>query len=126
MRDGAAVAVRDWAREIFADVSAIAEVIDRGEGGDSYVQAVSAQLEPSARILDELRTANTGFYHFAMDRALGHKEYFSELAPLSDARLGLYVDEASSSIRRQEEIEASDEISFDEYLQQYFSEQGCC
>ncbi len=134
IRDGAAVAVHDWAREIFADVSAIAEVIDRGEGGDSYVQAVSAQLElvenpeatPSARILDELRTANTGFYHFAMDRALGHKEYFSELAPLSDARLGLYVDEASSSIRRQEEIEASDEISFDEYLQQYFSEQGCC
>lgn len=134
LRDGNAVVLRDWAHEIFEDVSAIAELIDRGEGGDSYAQAVSAQRElvenpeatPSARILDELRRNDTGFYHFAMDRALGHKEYFSELAALSAERQRLYVDEATSSIQRQQEIEASDEIGFDEYLEQYFSEQGCC
>jgi glutamate--cysteine ligase len=134
MRDGKAVVLQDWAREIVDDVAAIAHLIDRGEGGESYVQAVEAQKQlvenpeatPSARILDELRQADTGFYHFAMDRALGHKEYFSELAELGKERLALYEDEASSSIQRQREIEAGDEIGFDEYLEQYFSEQGCC
>ncbi len=134
MRAGKAVILQDWAREIFADVSAIAQLIDRGEGGESYAHAVNAQLElienpeatPSARILDELRQADTGFYHFAMDCALSHKEYFGELVALSEERLAFYEDEATSSIQRQREIEASDEIGFDEYLTQYFSDQGCC
>jgi len=134
MRDGIAVVLQDWAREIVTDVEAIAHLIDRGEGGESYVQAVVAQKQlvenpdatPSARILEELRQADTGFYHFAMDRALGHKEYFSELVALSKERLALYENEATSSIQRQREIEAGDEIGFDEYLEQYFSEQGCC
>ena len=61
-----------------------------------------------------------------MKCALGHKEYFSELEELSSNRLELYAKEATESIERQRKIEASDEISFDDYLQQYFSEQGCC
>ncbi len=133
-RDGKDVALKDWAREIFEDVRAIAEVIDRGEGGDSYVQAVDSQSKliddadatPSARILEELRQDGTGFYHFAMKCALGHKEYFADLAKMSADRLQLYQNEAVESMERQREIEAADVIDFDEYLQQYFSEQGCC
>jgi len=133
-RDGKEVLLRDWAREIFEDVRAIAEIIDRGEGGDAYVQAVDAQsalvddpdATPSARILDELRQGDTGFFHFAMQCALGHKSYFAEIEGLSEERLQIYTSEATESVERQREIEASDEISFDEYLEQYFSEQGCC
>ena len=132
-RDGKDVLLRDWAKEIVEDVRAIAEIIDRGEGGDAYVQAVDAQsllvddpdATPSARILDELRLDGTGFFHFAMKCALGHKEYFSELESLSGDRLALYENEAAESLQRQRQIEASDKISFDEYLEQYFSEQGC-
>ena len=126
--------LRDWAREIVEDVRAIAEIIDRGEGGDAYVQAVDAQsflvdnpdATPSARILEELRQDGTGFFHFAMKCALGHKEYFSQLEDLSGNRLALYENEAAESLQRQHNIEASDSIGFDEYLKQYFSEQGCC
>jgi glutamate--cysteine ligase len=133
-RDGKEVALGDWAREIVEDVRSIAEIIDRGEGGSAYVEAVESQAKliedadatPSARILEELRQDGTGFFHFAMKCALGHKEYFADLAALTDDQLHLYEDEASESIRRQQEIEASDEVSFDEYLLQYFSEQGCC
>lgn len=133
-RDGKEVLLRDWAREIVEDVRAIAEIIDRGEGGDAYVQAVDAQsllvddadATPSARILEELRQDGTGFFHFAMKCALGHKEYFSQLEKLSGDRLALYENEATESLERQRQIEASDDISFDEYLKQYFSEQGCC
>ncbi len=133
-RDGKEVGLTKWAREIVEDVQLIAEQIDVGEGGDSYADAVRSQaqliedpeLTPSARVLQELRQSETGFYHFAMERALGHKDYFLDLEPLSDDRLAIYEEEAADSIERQNNIEAADEMSFDEYLEQYFSEDGCC
>jgi glutamate--cysteine ligase len=72
-----------------------------------------------------MRDNGTGFYHFAMDRAVGHKDYFAALEPLAGERLAVYVDEAAASLKRQAEIEASDTMSFDDYLEKYFSEQGC-
>lgn len=134
IRAGKEVAIRDWAREIVEDVRSIAEVIDRGEGGDAYVQAVDAQSAliddaeqtPSARVIEEMRRDGTGFYHFAMKCALGHKDYFSDLIEPNAERLQMYENEALESLERQRKIEASDEVGFDEYLQKYFSEQGCC
>jgi len=123
----------EWATEIMRDVRAIAEIVDRGEGGDDYVQAVDAQSElllnpeatPSARILEELRQSKMAFYHFAMAAARGHKEYFAEIEPLDDDRLNVYEDEARQSIERQREIEKSDDISFEEYLAHYYLQDGC-
>ena len=60
-----------------------------------------------------------------MASALGHKEYFSEIEPLDGDRLRVYEDEARDSLERQLEIEKSDEISFEEYLANYYSQDGC-
>lgn len=133
LKQGREVLLRDWARDVMADVHAIAEVIDRGEGGDAYVQAVKAQsalvedadLTPSARVIQDMRENDTGFYHFAMERARGHKSYFQSLASLDDERLRIYETEAADSIAKQKQIEDADQISFDEYLKKYYSEQGC-
>ena len=132
-RDGEAVTLYDWASEILDDVAAIAAIIDRGEGGDDYSNAVRQQAAlvaepeatPSARVLQELSDAGTGFFRLAMDAAIGHKEYFASLEPLDSGRLKHYTDEALASLERQREVEASDAIDFDTYLKQYFSTQGC-
>jgi len=123
----------EWAGEIIRDVRAIAEIIDSGEGSSDYVQAVDANTEllanpdatPSARILDELRQSKSAFYHFAMASAHGHKEYFAEIAPLEGERLAVYADEARESLQRQQGIEESDAISFEQYLANYYSQDGC-
>ena len=133
LRDGTEIPLRDWANEIFEDVRSIAELLDNGDEGNSYTAAVDALAllveqpdeTPSARVLQDMRDKGTGFYHFAMDRAAGHKDYFAALAPLDGDRVAHYVDEASASIQRQAEIEASDTMSFDDYLKKYYSEQGC-
>jgi glutamate--cysteine ligase len=125
--------VNEWATEVIRGVRAVAEIIDRGEGGNDYVQAVDAQSElvanpdatPSARILEELRQNKTAFYHFAMAAAHGHKEYFSAIEPLTGDRLRVYEDEAQDSVERQKDIEKSDDISFEEYLANYYSQDGC-
>ena len=121
--------LREWATEICEGALAVAEQIDRGGQGGDYQAAVSAQLEavadtdatPSARILTDLRDQNLGFYHYAMQRARDHREYFASLAPLSPERQSMFEDEARRSLERQAEIEAADSIGFDEYLAAYYA-----
>ena len=81
---------------------------------------------PSARILEEMRQEGLGFFNLAMNAALTHREYFTDLVDIEERRLRMYADEAARSIRQQAKIEESDQFSFDEYLERYFSEQGCC
>ena len=53
--------------------------------------------------------------------ARGHRDYFAAIAPLSAECLARFELAASESIARQQEVEASDTISLDEYLATYFS-----
>lgn len=127
-RDGSEVRFATWAGEILDKVLAIAGLIDRGEGGDSYTQAVhlmqsmidEPDLTPSARVLRELREADCGFFDFAFSVANDHRDYFASIAPLSNERNSEFAREVADSIRRQSEIEASDTIGLDEYLAGYF------
>jgi glutamate--cysteine ligase len=127
-RDGVELTLADWGHEILDKVTGIAELIDQSEGGDSYRQAINLMrdlvdepaLTPSARLLDELREADCSFFEFAMSVAESHKGYFAAIAPLSADRHKKFEDEVSRSIACQREIEQSDSISFDEYLEKYF------
>jgi len=126
-RDGAELTVANWAHEIVDKVSGIAGLIDQSEGGNSYREAIHLMrdlidepaLTPSARLLDELRDADCSFFEFAMSVARSHKDYFAAIAPLSGDQQKKFEDEVSRSIQCQREIEQSDEISFDEYLEKY-------
>ncbi len=128
-RDGEAISLRDWASEIIESVHAVAEVIDRAEKSDSYVAAVGAMRElvdnpdatPSARMLDELRSANCSFFDFALSVAEGHRDYFSSITPLKSETRDRFEREAKESLARQSAIEEADEISFEEYLENYYA-----
>jgi len=127
-RNGKEVTLRSWAGEIIDKVLAIAEHIDQGDGGDSYVQATrlmqsvveEPDATPSARILTELRDSNCSFFEFAMSVARSHRDYFGSITPLSTERTVEFEREAANSLQRQVDIEASDNISLDEYLAAYF------
>ncbi len=128
-RDGEAIGLSDWASEIMEAVHAVAEVIDRAERSDSHVAAVGAMRElvenpeatPSARMLDELRTANCSFFDFALSIAEGHRDYFRSITPLKAETRERFEREAKESLARQQAIEEADSISFDEYLENYYA-----
>ena len=132
-RDDGKISLRDWASDIVSDVAEIARLIDAGDGSDVYSQAVSAQAElvedadktPAARVIESMAERNSSFFEFALNAARGHKDYFREIEPLSEDRLVMYEEEARQSLERQAQIEQSDRIGFDEYLANYYSEQGC-
>ena len=125
-RDGGEVALQTWAREILDKVLAVAEAMERD--GDNYSAAIRHQYAfvddsaatLSARIVTELEESGSSFFEFALKTARCHRDYFASIAPLGDAREAILADEAIRSLRRQAEIEASDTLSLDDYLQRYF------
>lgn len=129
MRGGEAVSLTVWATEILENVKIVAKLIDREDGRDDYVQAVQAQIQlvsdpestPSARMLRELRDNDMSFFEFALASAIGHRQYFRDLLPLPEHRQEEFAREVTESFVRQREIEASDDISLDEYLARWFA-----
>ncbi|MCG8369714.1 MAG: glutamate--cysteine ligase [Proteobacteria bacterium] len=128
-RNGEPVTLRDWASEILNKVLAVARAIDRHGGDDSYAAAVGHQQlavdepgsTPSARIVAELRDTDSSFFEFALETARRHRDYFGSIAPLRETQERLLTEEAAASVERQRTVEASDDISLDDYLQRYFS-----
>lgn len=129
IRRGKPVLLREWAREILDGVRYVAGFIDSDGGTSDYVNAVDAQAElvrdaeatPSARVLRELENTGTGFYEFAYNMAVGHKNYFQQLEPLAPERQALLDNAAEASLQRQKDIELADSITFDEYLAKYYA-----
>jgi glutamate--cysteine ligase len=76
---------------------------------------------PSAQLLHELKNGGSSFFDYAISVARGHRDYFAAINPMSTERHEEFSQEARGSLERQIDIEASDEISFDEYLENYFA-----
>ena len=129
IRDGKMVSLRGWANEIIDGVLAVATKIDGHDDNDSYAEAVRLMQKliddpdatPSARIIHELQDANTGFFDYALAMAQSHRDYFASITQPNDDARETFRLEAEESLRRQREIEASDAISLDEYLAEYFN-----
>ena len=128
-RNGQSVSVRDWAMEILDGVLGVAAELDRHDDNDSYTDAVRVMRSlvdepattPSARIIAELQDTNTGFFDFALEMARSHRDYFAAIAQPDAVSSKRFHQEAVDSLQRQKEIEATDTIGLDEYLQQYFA-----
>lgn len=129
LRDSKAVPLADWAMQIVERTRAVAERIDAEVTGNSYVAAVDEMRElvanpeatPSALVIEELRRQDCGYFELAMQMAKHHRDYFASIAALSSERRAAMTAEVTESLARQKAIEAADSISFDEYLQNYFS-----
>ncbi len=130
LRRGASdVPILDWAREIVDAVAEIADVLDATTRIRRYAAAVESrraalddpQRLPSARVLDELHARSEAFFEFAMRKSREHRA--SLLAtPLPAGRQAALEAQAAASLRAQREIEATDRLSFAEYLECYFAQ----
>lgn len=122
--------LRDWAMAIVDDVEAIAALIDAAEGSRDYAAAVQEMREriehpettPSARLLDELRSAGAGYSAFVLEVANSHRDYFRALRPMPAKRQLAFDREARDSLQRQRMIEAADSADFDAYLAAWFAD----
>jgi len=120
--------LKDWATELCDGMRPICEQLDANDPRQPYQQALIASMEavhdpdctPSARVLTQMQQHNEPFFHFAKRTSEAHKTYLSGLT-LSPEKQTFYERESALSQQRQLEIEASDHLSFDEFLTHYFA-----
>ena len=128
-REGEAIPLRQWAGEICAAMSAFASVLDAGQPDAAYRQALQQQVEaisdpdktPSARILEEMRENNEGYFDFARQMSLQHQQYFLEQQH-TEEQFREFAATARQSLVEQKALEDSDDISFDKFLKRYFAQ----
>lgn len=128
LRNGEKVTLNHWINEIFKNLKPICESLDHIKGTNKYSAAFDAIFErandpektPSARMLREMKEKNEGFHYFAKRMSFQHNNYFKQLVLTKESKK-LLEQEAKNSIEKQKQIEASDNISLDEFLSNYFN-----
>ena len=119
----------DCAGELLAGIAQVATLLDTAHSTGLYAASIQQQvakaadpeLTPSARVLREMRQRDMPFFRLAMDYSEHWARYFRarELPPQLRARL---EEETRRSLAAQREIEQSDQLSFEQYLDNYFAQ----
>ncbi len=124
---GEKLSLQSWAKQVFADLRQIAEVMDAELGGDSY-QKVCNELETwvdnpektlSAQLLEKVKTAG-GLGKAGCELGLQYRqENLNHQYEVYSQQL--MEDEVVRSVQEQQNIEQQDKLSFDEFLENYFA-----
>ncbi len=124
--NGQAIELKAWANTMLDEIAQVAELLDRQQDAAPYQQAVQQQrnkvadpaLTPSAQVLAEMRQQKLSFRDYALQKSLQHAEFFRR-QPLSAQKMQTFTIQASESWDKQQQIEAADRLSFDEFVAEY-------
>lgn len=126
-RDDKEVPLRLFATEILSEMLELASAMDDLDHHRHFRAAIEVQLPrvadvsltPSARILRTLRDEKISFNEFALDLSRRHAIHWRS-DQLGSAKAAEFRQLAETSLQRQAEIEASDRIDFDSFLEAYW------
>ena len=121
----------EHARELLNNMKPLAELLDQVTAQSGYVSSLHSQLAkveepaltPSARILQQMSEQKASFYEFSMGMAEQHEQLFKQ-TQMEQKECEKMQAEVIRSHRRQKEIEDRDEMSFDDFLADYFRRQN--
>jgi len=107
----------------------IAEMLDTAHESGDYIASLDRQLgkvanpelTPSARILKEMHDKKLPFFRLAMAYSEKWAQYFRGRTLSADVQIA-FEDEAQRSLLAQRNIEESYDISFEHYLDTFFSQ----
>ncbi len=121
--------VKSWGSDLLDKMSDVATLLDQANNTTQYSKALQRQqtkvadpqATPSAQALSMMQEFNNSYFTMAMHYAIQHKQFFLS-RPLASDRLDFYEQLAEQSLQKQLDIEASDKLTFDAYLDAYYSQ----
>ncbi|WP_198287492.1 glutamate--cysteine ligase [Photobacterium marinum] len=125
---GERLSVRDWSLRVFAELDQVAEVMDAAAGNQNYQQTLSRlknwiedpALTLSGRLLAEIKQQQ-GIGKVGRSLADAHANAFQQ-RQLTFYSQQEFEQEAEASKERQQQIELGDEVSFEQFLDDYFAD----
>jgi glutamate--cysteine ligase len=129
LRDGEQdKSVQQWGNELFAKMAEVANLLDKANQSELYTAALNheaekithSKLTPSAKILTAVVDENQSLTKMALTKATNYRQQL--LANDYQAFNAQYFSETvATSLQNQLEIEQSDKVDFDTFLQDYFA-----
>ncbi len=123
------IPLQDWAIEILESMRPVCAVLDKEDTAKPYSSALAQQrclvenqdLTASAKILENMTQSRQPFSRFALNKSAEHARHFS-LNKLDDTLSKQFIELAEQSLAKQKELESKEQIPFDDFLKQYFSQ----
>ncbi len=125
--NGEELAMTEWANRVFAEFAEVAKVMDLANGNNTYSDVIAELAEwithPektfSAQMLEQIKEkGGIG----SVGRYLNqHHDDFYKQYQLRYFSKEVLEQEVIDSVKRQEELEASDSVDFDTFLSDYFA-----
>lgn len=122
------ISLQSWGKELLTEMQEVCTVLDDQNSTTKYSKSLQhqqaaiedANLTPSARILQDMHENQECFFEFA-DRISKQHENQLRNSALSEKDINFFQNHVRQSVVKQRQIEASDTISFDQFLHNYFS-----
>ena len=130
VKNGEAITLQNWARDILTSMQPICEALDSAEIDSPYFEALELQRElvenpdltPSAKMLAAMRDMKKPFAGFAVSQSAELAKVFAAQS-LDETTRQKFVKMATESHAKQQELEAALQPPFEQFLNQYFSGQ---
>lgn len=126
---GNEVSLKKWGLEVCQEMQSLCHQLDSDDETQPYANALIDQIEklnnveltPSALVLDAMKQHGLPFFRFAMKQTEKHHVFFKayELCSHQQQRFNVATEQ---SFKDQIQLEKSDDLTFDAFLQQYFSQ----
>jgi glutamate--cysteine ligase len=125
-REGKAVELAQWGRELLDQIAPYAALYDAALGGSAYADSLAAQRAklgrpddtPSARLLAALTDSGESFHDYSLHQSREHAQAL-RAEPLPADVAAEYRQAALDSSAEQRRIEQSDDVDFDTYVARY-------
>jgi len=120
--NGEQKSLQDWGQDLLNKIYLCAKLF--GDAHSKDVEEIAKRIKnpsltPSALFLKNMRDNNLGFFDYIDTLSKQNKSKFL-LDKIDKSHFILLDKQAEISLKQLEEIEGSDEISFDEFLKNYF------
>jgi glutamate--cysteine ligase len=121
------VPLTEVAKRLLNTIRNFSEMLDQAYDTNEHCEIVdklNLQLDDlsstfSGRIVKDIELRQDGFFPYAMEIAKKHQAEF-RASPLDGEKLAHYQKEAADSFKKKKQIEDDDNISFEEFLSNYY------
>tara|TARA_X000001036_G_C20686708_1_gene807890 strand:+ start:2406 stop:3947 length:1542 start_codon:yes stop_codon:yes gene_type:complete len=124
--EGDLIGLKDWALEILDDLMLIAELLDND--GNSYSASINSARKKilsneetlAQKVIDSIHNEKSTVGEFGTFLGNKYKNYYSNIHPAQNDEWNILEKEASNSIDKQKILESESEISWNDYVDNYY------